>query len=123
MPIIRASEATTYEVHGSTFHSYVAPSRLQTDVCTWQVEVPPNLQGATHRPSRDEVIRVLTGQLVASTNGESASLDAGDVVFIRAGSDLRLDGGPEGGTAWVCTTPGLEAVMNDGSRITPPWAN
>ena len=64
-----------------------------------------------------------TGQLVASTDGESASLDAGDVVFIRAGSDFRLDGGPEGGTAWVCTTPGLEAVMNDGSRITPPWAN
>lgn len=123
MPIIRATEATTYEVHGSTFRSYVAPSRLQTDVCTWQVEVPPNLQGARHRPSRDEVLRVLSGQLVVSTDGESPTLHAGDVAFIRAGSDLRLDGGPEGGTAWVCTTPGLEAVMDDGSRITPQWAN
>jgi len=123
VPIIRATEATTYEFHGSTFYSFVAPSRLQTDVCTWQVEVPPNLQGTTHRPSRDEVLRVLTGRLVVSTGGESTFLDAGDVAFIRAGSDLRLDGGPEGGTAWVCTTPGLEAVMDDGSRITPPWAN
>ena len=84
MPIIRASEATTYEVHGSTFHSYVAPSRQPTDVCTWQVEVPPNLRGATHRPSRDEVLRVLSGQLVVSTDGESGSLDSGDVVFIRS---------------------------------------
>ena len=123
MTIIRASEATTYEVHGSTFHSYVAPFRLQTDVCTWQVEVPPNLQGATHRPSRNEVLRVLSGQLLVSTNGESTFLDAGDVAFIRAGNDFRLDGGPDGGTAWVCTTPGLEAVMDDGSRITPPWAS
>lgn len=123
MPIIRATEATTYEVHGSTFLSYVAPSRMQTDVCAWQVEVPQNLQGATHRPSRDEVLRVLSGQLIVSTNGESTSVDVGDVVFIRAGSDLRLDGGPEGGKAWVCTTPGLKAVMDDGSRIVPPWAN
>ncbi len=123
MTIIRSTEATTYDVHGSTFHSFVAPSRLPTDVCTWQVDVPPDLQGAAHRPTRDEVLRVLSGQLVVTTDGASASLCAGDVAFIRAGSEFRLDGGPDGGTAWVCTTPGLEAVMDDGSRITPPWAN
>jgi hypothetical protein len=26
-----------------------------------------------------------------------------------------------GATAWVTTSPGFEAVMGDGSRITPPW--
>ena len=29
---------------------------------------------------------------------------------------------PDGATAWVTTTPGLEAVSHDGTRITPPWA-
>ena len=123
MPIIRADEATSYEVHGSTFHSYVAPSRMQTDVCGWQVEVPPNLEGAAHRPTRDEVLRVLSGQLVVTTDGEITPLQPGDVAFIKAGSALRLDGGPEGGAAWVCTTPGMQAVMEDGSRIAPQWAN
>jgi hypothetical protein len=36
---------------------------------------------------------------------------------------LRLDGGTAGAAAWVTTTSGLEAVMADGSRIAPPWAN
>ena len=123
MPIIRATEATTYEVHGSTFDSYVAPSRFETQVCAWRVEVPPNLEGASHRPTHDEVLLVLTGQLIVTLDGETTTLRVGDVALIQAESELRLSGGPEGGTAWVSTTPGLEAVMGDGSRITPPWAN
>jgi len=38
----------------------------------------------------------------------------------RSASELRLDGGTAGATAWVTTTPGLEAVMADGSRFAPP---
>lgn len=123
MPIIRADDATTYTVHGSTFDSYVAPSRYESQLCAWQVEVPADLQGAAHRPTRDEVIRVLTGELVVTLEGETASLRAGDVVLVPAGSELRLSGSADGGTAWVSTTPGLEAEMGDGSRIRPPWAN
>ena len=43
--------------------------------------------------------------------------------LVPAGSELRVDGGTSDATAWVTTTPGLEAVMADGSRIAPPWAN
>jgi quercetin dioxygenase-like cupin family protein len=123
VPIIRAVDATTYTVHGSTFASYVAPARAATQICAWEVEVPPDLAGAPHRPTRDEVLRVLTGELVVSLDGDTTSLRTGDVVHVRAGSELQLSGSAEGGTAWVSTTPGLEAVMGDGSRITPPWAN
>ena len=60
---------------------------------------------------------------IPAWTGDTASLRAGDVVHVPAGSELQLSGSAEGGTAWVSTTPGLEAVMGDGSRITPPWAN
>jgi quercetin dioxygenase-like cupin family protein len=123
VPIIRATEATTYAVHGSTFDSYVAPSRVETQICAWQVHVPPNLEGAPHRPTRDEVLRVLTGELILTLDGDTTALHVGDVALIPAGSELRLSGSHQGGTAWVSTTPGLEAVMGDGSRITPAWAN
>ncbi len=39
-----------------------------------------------------------------------------------AGSELRVDSGPDGASAWVTTTAGLEAVTADGTRISPPWA-
>jgi hypothetical protein len=42
---------------------------------------------------------------------------------VPAGSELCVDTGPAGASAWVTTTVGLEAVMPDGSRFAPPWAN
>ncbi len=55
-------------------------------------------------------------------DGTTTSLHPGDVASVPANSELRVDAGPEGATAWVTTTPGLEAVTADGTRITPPWA-
>jgi hypothetical protein len=38
--------------------------------------------------------------------------------------DHKVHGsGAAGATAWITTTPGLEAVMPDGTRLAPPWAN
>jgi Cupin len=51
-----------------------------------------------------------------------ASAAAGDVIVVPAGSLLRIgNAGPEPATAWVTTSVGLEAVLADGSRISPPW--
>lgn len=46
----------------------------------------------------------------------------GDVALVPADSELRVDAGPDGATACVTTTPGLEAATADGTRIKPPWA-
>jgi quercetin dioxygenase-like cupin family protein len=69
------------------------------------------------------VLLLLDGELTITLDGTATDLAAGDVVLVPAGSQLRVDGGTADATAWVTTTPGLEAVMLDGSRITPPWAN
>jgi quercetin dioxygenase-like cupin family protein len=123
VPVIRSADATVHHVHGSTFSSFVAPSRGSAQLCAWQLKVPAGLRGAAHRPTREEVLLLLDGDLTVTLDRIATVLTAGDVVLVPANSELRVDGGTAGATAWVTTTPGLEAVMPDGSRIEPPWAN
>ncbi len=42
-------------------------------------------------------------------------------MHVPASSELQVDGGPEGATAWVTTTPGLTATIGE-ETMTPPWA-
>jgi quercetin dioxygenase-like cupin family protein len=123
VPVIRSADIAVHQVHGSTFSSFVAPSRGSTQLCAWQLRVPAGLTGAAHRPTREEVLLLLDGELTITLDGTATDLAAGDVVLVPAGSELRVDGGTSDATAWVTTTPGFEAVMADGSRIAPPWAN
>ncbi len=122
VPVYRSAEGVTFETHGSRFQSYAAPSRDSTQLCAWRLEVPANLQGVAHRPTHEEVILVLEGELQLTLDGVRSELCPGDVAFVPLGTEVRVDAGPEGAAAWVTTTPGLEAVMADGSRIAPPWA-
>ena len=122
MPVIHPADAVPFETHGSRFLSYVSPSRGSTQLCAWQLAVPAGLQGVAHRPSREEVLLVLSGELRVTLDGLATGLQRGDVVLVPVGSELRVDAGPDGATAWVTTTPGLEAVMIDGTKIAPPWA-
>jgi quercetin dioxygenase-like cupin family protein len=122
MPVFRVPDTTPHEAHGSRFSAYVAPSRGSGELCAWRLEVPPKLRGASHRPSREEVLLVLDGDLEITLDGERSVASVGDVVLVAAGSELRVDGGPEGATAWVTTTTGIEALLPDGTTLTPPWS-
>ncbi len=122
MPVVRPADATLFETHGSRFSSYATPSRGSSQLCAWRLDVPAGLEGVPHRPSREEVLLVLHGELRITLDGSEVELRQGDVVLVPAGSEFRVDGGPTGASAWVTTTPGLEAVTGDCSRIRPPWA-
>ncbi len=120
MPVVRPADATQFETHGARFSSYATPSRGSSQLCAWRLDVPADLEGVAHRPSREEVLLVLDGELRITLDGTQADLRQGDVVLVPVDSEFRVDGGPNGATAWVTTTPGLEAVTADGSRIAPP---
>lgn len=122
MPVVRPADATLFETHGSRFSSYAAPSRGSSQLCAWRLDVPADLEGVPHRPSREEVLLVLDGELHVTLDGDRDKVRQGDVVLVPAGSELCVDGGPTGASVWVTTTPGLEAVTANGSRIMPPWA-
>ena len=122
MPVVRSADAVPFETHGSRFLSYVSPAKGSSELCAWQLTVPAGLRGVAHRPSREEVLLVLDGELHVTLDGTGSELTRGDAVLVPAGCELRVDAGPAGATAWVSTTPGLEAVTADGTRIVPPWA-
>ena len=122
MPIHPPTDAAEFTTHGSTFAAFVNPSRGSTQLCAWHLTVPPNLTGAAHRPSREEVLLVLDGRLRVTVDDDSQLLEPGSVVHVPAGSLLQVDTDDRGGTAWVTTTPGLTATLSDGTTITPPWA-
>ncbi|GAA4865655.1 cupin domain-containing protein [Actinomycetospora straminea] len=122
MPVLRPADAVRHEAHGAAFHALVAPSRGSAELCAWRLEVPAGQVGAPHRPSREEVLLVLDGDLHVTLDGVATPVVAGDVVLVPTGAELRVDGGGAPASVWVTTSPGLEAELADGSRLVPPWA-
>ena len=121
MPLISSGDVDVFETHGARFSSYVRPSRGGGQLCTWRVDVPAGLRGAPHRPSREEGICCVDGELTIALDGTEHHLRPGDVAYVPSGSEIRLDGGPGGGAALTTSLAGLEATMSDGSRLRPPW--
>lgn len=121
MPIHPAAEADVFEMHGSTFSSYLRGDRGASTLAAWRLDVAPGTQGVAHRPDHEEVLLVLGGSLTAHLDGSAHDVTAGDVVHVPAGAEVRIDSGPDGASAWVTTTLGLRARTADG-ELAPPWA-
>jgi quercetin dioxygenase-like cupin family protein len=125
MPVVPAADAVVHDMHGSRFTSYAAPSKGSAELCAWRLDVAPGSQGVSHAVSREEILFVLSGTLhVTLGDGPAAGQPArpGDAIVVPPGSSLRVDNpGDEPASAWVTTSAGLEAVLPDGSRLSPPW--
>ena len=121
MPVYFPEDAEAFETHGSRFASFLRTARGASSLCAWRLEVPPGLKGVAHRPDREEVVLLLTGRLEVTLDNDRTTAEAGAVIHVPAGSEFRVDGGPEGATAWVTTTPGLTATIGD-TTMAPPWA-
>jgi len=125
MPVVHASDAVIHDMHGSRFTSYAAPARGSTELCAWRLDVPPGSQGVAHTVSREEILFVLAGTLHVTLGDEAGAGEPGrpgDAVVVPPGSRLRIDNpGHEPASAWVTTSTGLETVLPDGSRLSPPW--
>lgn len=123
MPLIPSHAGAVHEAHGSRFVSYVAPSRGSEQLTAWRLEVPAETRGMPHRPSREEVLLVLDGELHVTVDGVDHRLRAGDVALVPADGELTVGTGQHAASAWVTTTPGLMATLADGSQFSPPWAS
>jgi len=127
MPVIHAADAVTHDMHGSRFTSYAAPARgSSAELCAWRLDVPAGCEGTTHTVSREEIVFMLGGTLLVTLgDGRDAAgvaCRAGDAIVVPSGSSLRVDNpGGEPASAWVTTSVGQEAVLTDGSRLSPPW--
>ncbi|MBD0838089.1 cupin domain-containing protein [Streptomyces sp. TRM68416] len=124
MPVVRASEAVTHEIHGARFVSYATPRTGSKELCAWRGEVPPGTKAPAHTVNREELLLVLVGSLRVTLDGRTDDLAAGDLLIVNPGATLAVEN-PTDQTAitWVTTSVGLAADLADGTRITPPWAN
>ena len=122
MPIVRADDGHLFETHGARFTSYAATTRGSSRLCAWRLDLPPDTEGVTHRPSKEEIVLVLEGAITFAIDGDEIELRPGDVAVIPANGELRVDTGAVGASAWVTTTCGLEAHLSDGTSFAPPWA-
>ncbi|RPF32371.1 cupin domain-containing protein [Streptomyces sp. TLI_185] len=124
MPVIRTSEAVTHAIHGARFVSYATPLTGSKELCAWRGEIPAGTKAPFHTVSREEIFHLLIGELLITLDGRTDRITAGDTVIVNPGATLGVEN-PTDQTAisWVTTSIGLEAVLEDGTRITPPWAN
>ena len=123
MPVVHAGEAVAHDMHGSRFTSYAAPARGSAELCAWRLDVPAGSLGVAHAVSREEIVFVLSGTLLVTLGDAAAEFArAGDAVLVPSGSTVRIaNPGDEPAAGWVTTSVGLEAVLADGSRLSPPW--
>jgi quercetin dioxygenase-like cupin family protein len=121
VPVYLPTDADEFEAHGSRFASFLRTARGASSLCTSRLDVAPGVQGVAHRPDHEEVILLLAGQLDVTLDGERETVGAGAVIHVPADSELQVDGGPDGATAWVTTTPGLTANIGE-TTMAPPWA-
>jgi quercetin dioxygenase-like cupin family protein len=121
LPIYSPTDADEFEAHGSRFSSFLRTARGASSLCAWRLDVAPDVRGVSHRPDHEEVILALTGRLEVTLDDDRQTATAGAVIHVPAGTEFRVDGGPDGATAWVTTTPGLTATIGD-TTMAPPWA-
>ncbi len=123
MPVIRSTEGTVHKMHGSRFTAYIAPSHGSTELCAWRLEIPAGTEGSAHRVSREEILHILSGTVRVTIDGTPATAAANDTVLVPAGSAFRVDNpDTRPAAAWVTTSTGIEAILDDGAHLRPPWS-
>jgi quercetin dioxygenase-like cupin family protein len=124
MPVVRPSEAVTHEIHGARFVSYATPRTGSRELAAWRGEIPPGTKAPAHTVTREEILHLLSGELLVTLDGRTDRVAAGDTLIVNAGVTLTVENpAAETAVTWVATSLGLEAELADGTRIVPPWAN
>ncbi|MFD7436665.1 cupin domain-containing protein [Streptomyces sp. NPDC059861] len=124
MPVVRSSETVAHDLHGVRFVSYATPRTGSKELCAWRGEIPAGTRAPAHTVTREEVLHLLTGDLLVTLDGESTRITAGDTVIINRGATFAVENPADRpAVTWVTTSLGLEAELADGTRIAPPWAN
>ncbi|MGW5660486.1 cupin domain-containing protein [Streptomyces sp. NPDC003758] len=124
MPVVRSSQAVTHEMHGARFVSHATPLSGSRELCAWRGEIPAGTRAPLHTVNREEIFHLLSGELLITLDGHDERITAGDTVIINPGVTFGVENPTdEVAVSWVTTSIGLEAVLADGTRITPPWAS
>ncbi len=123
MPVLTRPTASTHALTGAQFTSLATPSSGSLDTAIWEVRLAPGHEGAPHRLTRQEVFVVLSGEGVATLDGEPHAVGAGSVIVVPVATPFSLAAeGSEELVALCCLPVGGQAVVDGAEPFTPPWA-
>ncbi len=125
MNIIRSADAPGFAAPGATFTGYAAPSRGADRVSLWSLELAPGSTSPLHHMDCEEVFLGLEGRAVATVDGETEALEAGDCLILPAGTAFTLHVAEHDRPfrAIACIPAGGQATMvPEGTTFPPPWA-
>jgi quercetin dioxygenase-like cupin family protein len=123
MPVIPAPEAPTHDIGATRFTSLATPSLGTVDTAVWRVEIDPGAPATPHSLTREEVFVVLDGVAAIRNGDAAATAAAGDVIVVPAGVGFALSNGADEPVRLLCCMPiGGQARLEDGTTLTPPWA-
>lgn len=121
MPVIPASEARTYELHGVQFRSLASPTNGSTETSVWQTEIPVGTPAAPHQLTREEIIVVLSGRALARFDDDVTEAATGDTIVVPPDTTFALENvGDEPLRVLACFPVGGQGRL-DGETITLPW--
>ena len=123
MPITDARTAYVHEMAGTRFTPLAAPSSGSTEICVWQVELPPHADAVPHELTREEVLVILSGTARASIDGQVSDVAAGGAIIVPPDTPFLLTAvGDEPMVALAYLPVGGQARMPGDEPFTPPWA-
>jgi quercetin dioxygenase-like cupin family protein len=105
------------------FTSLATPSSGSLDVAVWEVRLTPGHPATPHRLTHHEVFVATAGRAIATLDGRTHEVVAGDCLVVPPDTDLTLEPADAEGFTALCLLPaGGKAVIGDGEPFTPPWA-
>jgi mannose-6-phosphate isomerase-like protein (cupin superfamily) len=124
MPVIVAPTGPTHELPGARFTALVTPSSAgATDTSVWLVELDPSESPAPHSLTREEVFVVLEGTAAVRIGEERTTAGPSSAILVPA--EVPFEIAPAGAdlVRLLCCLPvGGRARLDDGTLLTPPWA-
>lgn len=124
MPVVHAPTDPTHTLGGTTFTSLATPSRGGTgDTSLWRVAVAPGTAPTPHSLTREEIFVVLSGRADVIIDATSATAQTGDAIVVPKGVRFQLGNAGDEPLELLCCLPvGGQARLDDGTLLTPPWA-
>ena len=123
MPVIHPPTEPTHAIGGTRFTSLATPSRGSTDLSLWRVAIAPGTEPTPHALTREEIFVVLSGTAEVIIDGNPEAAGEGDAIVVPRETRFSLANAGDESLELLCCLPiGGQARLEDGSVLTPPWA-
>jgi mannose-6-phosphate isomerase-like protein (cupin superfamily) len=120
LPIIHGASAPVFTAPGAEFTGLASPSRGATQTCVWRVSIRPGAGPAEHSFDREEVLVATGGRAVATLDGTSHDVTAGDAIVVPAQTAFSIKNPYQEPFAAVVALPvGARARLATGETLIP----